>query len=360
MIAGIPTPFGRSWEELTLEDLRAFFDHADEEGWTWEAKGTRARPEHVQQAASAFGNSVEGGYLVLGARRRDGASGPWIVDGVNVGPQPRLWVTSALMNDAVRPVPAYDTKAFELDEGLSVVVVNFRPAAVPPVITNNGQVWERLSGASQQVKDPATLRTLVERGQHALDEASRATDEAVGAFFGDAIAVHYSLVVVMAAVGATGDVTTKVFRESVHELALRLVRAAPEAAPHRVGGDLGQGRLRVWSYDSDEAPIRLVEVSRHGPVTVALGSAIVDDGLRAVAQSVEVLRPYWADAAAVVAELSSVGLAHVRVAVRGKARGVTAASRWTNSHEPSQEDLLAIQRELRRSLGMLAWEPDNV
>ncbi len=77
MITGTPTPFGATWDDLTLEHVTAFFRDADDEGWTWEAKGTAVRPEHVRVAASAFGNSVAGGFLILGARRHGRRASPF-------------------------------------------------------------------------------------------------------------------------------------------------------------------------------------------------------------------------------------------------------------------------------------------
>jgi hypothetical protein len=76
----LPTPFGAPWDALTLDTIRAFSAEADDEGLTWEAKGTTIRPEHLIEVASAFGNSLLGGFLVLGAWQAK-KGGPWTVDG---------------------------------------------------------------------------------------------------------------------------------------------------------------------------------------------------------------------------------------------------------------------------------------
>jgi hypothetical protein len=355
MIAGLPTPFGCTWDELDLERLRRFFAEAGDEGWTWEAKGTVVRPEHVREAASAFGNSVVGGFLVLGARRV--GSDPWILDGVELRTEPRLWVTSALMNDGVRPIPSYDTRALDLGDGRVIVVVNIQPASVPPVITNKGQVWERLSSVSHQVKDPASMRRLVERGERARAEAERVSDEAIGGFFGDPIWNDYSIVVAMAAVGATGDMTARALRERTYEIATSLVRAAPNAHPNWLDWDLGQGRLRVWAYSSDRKPVSFVEVSRHGHVVAALGREIVYDGLNAAAQSISVVEPYWSNAARVLRSFAGDAPAHARASLWHPHRGLTQISRWTTTDGPSESDLAAVNREIKRTLGLPAWEP---
>jgi hypothetical protein len=67
--SALRTPFGATWDALSLDTMRGFFAEAGDEGLTWEAKGTAIRREHVIEAASAFGNSLEGGYLVLGVSR---------------------------------------------------------------------------------------------------------------------------------------------------------------------------------------------------------------------------------------------------------------------------------------------------
>ena len=63
------TPFGATWTDLDLATLQAFFRRAErDEGLTWEAKADQVTSQHVHKAASGFGNSVLGGYLVLGAK----------------------------------------------------------------------------------------------------------------------------------------------------------------------------------------------------------------------------------------------------------------------------------------------------
>ncbi len=175
------TPFGATWDTLSLETMRKFFAEAGDEGLTWEAKGTAIRREHVIQAASAFGNSLDGGYLVLGASRvKKGA--PWTVDGCQFPGEPKTWVSTIFMSGTVRPRPSFDVEAWPTDDGRHLAVVSIRPVAVPPVITNQGQVWERLSGLSKQVQDPAQMRELVRRGEQAMAEAKRVAEGGRHAF----------------------------------------------------------------------------------------------------------------------------------------------------------------------------------
>jgi hypothetical protein len=58
-------PWDVPWEQLVLEDLRAFFAHAGDEGLTWEAKGTELiHRKEIRRHACGFANQL-GGYLIL-------------------------------------------------------------------------------------------------------------------------------------------------------------------------------------------------------------------------------------------------------------------------------------------------------
>jgi hypothetical protein len=162
----------------------------------------------------------------------------------------------------------------------------------------------------------------------------------------------------MAAAGSTGDVTTKVFREATYDLIRNRLRDAPEGTS-TFGSDLNQGRLRVWSTtpDVDSNTFGVIEVSRHGPVTAGLGRDVVYDGLGALVDTIEVLRPQWANAAAVLASFAGEAPAHVRVSVWHPALGITTVSRWSRTIEPWEDDLAAIRREFRRHTGYPDWEP---
>jgi len=86
--------------------LRAFFAQAGDETLTWEAKGGIVHKEQVLKAASAFGNSLLGG-LVLGASQAK-KGGALVARPFDVPDEPTTWVSTCLMNDAVRPRPSFD------------------------------------------------------------------------------------------------------------------------------------------------------------------------------------------------------------------------------------------------------------
>ncbi len=77
---GMRTPFGPDWDDLSLEHVQAFLDEPRNEGLTWESKGDDIRAEHVREAVCAFGNSILGGFLILGAKQ-DTTTKVWSVNG---------------------------------------------------------------------------------------------------------------------------------------------------------------------------------------------------------------------------------------------------------------------------------------
>src|SRR6266850_6401943 len=89
------TIFGVSWDELEPQDVAAFLADAEDEALRWESKGGGGRPNpgSVRKAVCGFANS-RGGYLIIGADRRDGA---WSVDGVDFGvDEPGTWLDSVI------------------------------------------------------------------------------------------------------------------------------------------------------------------------------------------------------------------------------------------------------------------------
>lgn len=362
-----PTPFGAAWEDLTLDDLRGFFaaDPPRDEGLTWEAKGQTIRREHLIQAASAFGNSLEGGYLVLGVGRAK-HGGPWMVDGWAFPTEPQTWVSSHLMHDQVRPRPSFDTRAFAVDDQRHVVVVSIRPVSVPPVITSDGQVWERLSGISQQVRDPASLRNLVHRGEQARAEAQRMAESGRHDMMAaPPQARRCPIIVSMASPALIGDVSSIVFRRSSYQVVLDLLNGPLANRPisgyrqNRVGAEVSQSCLAMFSAGFHEGDGYSIRLGRHGSIAVGQSTGIVDDGLRAVADGADALLRTWDAAAALMLACAGDGPVHVAVALGSEKFGWTEMARWTYVPGPQDDDLAAFMREARRTLGRDEWEPEG-
>jgi hypothetical protein len=165
--------FDVPWDDLDIVHLNTFFGDAGEEGLTWEAKGGIFAARIVRKAASGFGNSERGGFLILGING-DAASG-WTVDGMRLSSQPELQVGQVL-RAGVRPIPNHELKSWQISPDHFVVVVRIEPVSVPPAITSQGQVYERVTGETVPVDDPGRLATLFERGRIAEQRAEELAD----------------------------------------------------------------------------------------------------------------------------------------------------------------------------------------
>jgi hypothetical protein len=218
--------FGKPWDAVELEDVEAFLADAGDEGLTWEAKGTeRPHPGSVRKHACAFANAI-GGFLIIGASRKN-ERGPWEIDPVDFrGEEPRPWLSRVIRN-GLRPVPRHDVQVWSLN-GKHVAVVNVETVAEPPCMTSNGEVFVRVSGESHPVDDPATLRRLHEQGETraagAQAEARRATDPDFPYPFDPP---YMQLRLALAPTGRADDIAGRLFTKSFEEQLYAAIERLP-------------------------------------------------------------------------------------------------------------------------------------
>lgn len=178
------SPFGVDWDDLSLADVKAFLgrEPAPREGQRWEAKGlggnVNAKPAElattwIHDALSSFGNSFDGGYLVMGVdwiRSNE----TWALSGLRFpGDEPELWIRQKALE--VNDRPRIDARAWRVSDGRHVAAVVVESAPIKPIATPGGRVIERVGASDQPVNSPAAIKALVERGEKArTDTAERA------------------------------------------------------------------------------------------------------------------------------------------------------------------------------------------
>jgi hypothetical protein len=269
------------------------------------------------------------------------------------------------MADTVLPRPSFDVEAWPIDDKRHLAVVSIRPVAVPPVITNHGQVWERLSGLSKQVQDPAQMRELVRRGEQAMAEAQRVAEGGRHDLMAaPPQARHCPIIVSMASPALIGDVSHVVFRRSAYEAAVALLNG-PLVIPaisgyrqNRLGGDVTQGAITLFNAGIHEEEGYSIRVGRHGSVAVGQSAGLVDDGLRAVADSADAPLGTWKAAADLILAYAGEAPVHAAVGLGSEKFGWTEMARWTRVPGPWEHDLAFVTREARRTLGRDEWEPE--
>jgi Putative DNA-binding domain len=374
------TIFGRvQWESLTLDDVEAFLAEAGDEGLTWEAKGTeRPHPRSVLKQVCAFANA-QGGYLLVGVRREDGA---WVADGVDFrGEEPTTWLGRIIRN-GLRPVPRYDVKSWKLADGREVAVVQVEPVSESPCMTSSGEVFERVSGESIKVEDPAVLARLYERGQAAQVRAETnalAGPERVGLY--DPGEPPFLIVTMaLAPTGTADDISGRLFVESFAESladqveTLQFYRYSGRLQNGFADTSVRQDSVSAWRHSPDKierwvaaafwdgSAALLFEVMR--PPDESFTRIPVDDLFALVSRAAKV-------AAELVETAGGYGRAHVvlRLIARGFAlvdptggrqpMHQTTIQGWTSDDGRVTDEMIeSMKRELLRAVGVRAWEPE--
>jgi hypothetical protein len=400
--------FDQPWQSLDLDGLRAFLSAAGEEGVTWEAKADgdkqELHPDSIRKAACGLANRV-GGFLIIGARWDREAQG-WALPGIRMrDEEPKLWIGKVLRG--LRPVPRFDPNVWTLDDGRLAAVVWIEPVDEPPCMTPQGQVFERVSGETLPVRDPAHLDALFQRGIQAREAAERFARRSAGAvlevpdwYSGRAVGLSLA----MAAVGReSDDISSRLFVPSFQAAmwdALRqfVTDAHPERS--RFGPDSKEQRM-------EQAGMAVLEHFGAGPMqktplenrstwvlratwdgAVAASVALSPQAAERVDPTVEFFEPAWREVSALVRRLGGYGAAHVTVGVfaapkrpstqpnlkgggyvqpppaaprmtlYGRLDEETRITRWATVGEPALSALESLQRELERASGHGSLEPE--
>jgi len=374
------TIFGVPWNELKLAHVRAFLSDAGAEPLLWEAKGIRADKGEIRKQVCGFANSHEGGFLIIGASEEDHR---WNLEGVDFPDEPPIWISNIIGGGAVAPYPdGLDIRSFSTTAGCHVAVVWVPSAPVPPCNTH-GVVYERVSGKTISVREPLRLGALFQRGDAAKAGAeARAKHTAVAAMtrgrgHPSHADTHTQFGLGIAATGYRPDISSRLFTPSfesgaissmstvlTHDiLAARYTAPIPEVAqdsrtfetrPHH--HELGLG----WS----------VRVTWDGSV----GIYWVQGGRqRSVSQIVDgPFREAWACAEEILSMLQPQGPRYLSVAIAGgsfdpNTRDLpqwgqegkpTVTARGPVDPGPNDLILASIERELRRAIGEMAYEPE--
>lgn len=366
------TIFDVVWEELALEHVESFLTDAGAEGLTWEAKGNELpHPGSVAKHVCGFANAVDGGYLLLGADR--GEDGTWSASGVEFpADDPPVWVTNIVRT--LSPTPRVDVRDWQAGGGRRFAVVRVDPVAQPPCMTRGGQVFERVSGQTVAVTDPAELARLFGRGEVALERARG--DAAAAAHFS---LIHepsqFKLAIGVASVGYEPGVEGRLFRRRTRDYLVR--RFVERLQPNRYEKFQG-ARRRVWldgliaqmpsnAYDNAWAAI----VSRSGAAGVAAGlnPDPEDAGVDIEILMEDAVRPAWDVASDLVEALGGSGRTAAAVRTEGVLhlfhRGGLGElhqgelDEWTAEPTPTGAELDHVCRQVLRSAGFEAWEPGD-
>jgi hypothetical protein len=374
------TLFGVPWSELSLERVARYLDDAEDEPLLWEAKGTQLNAHAIRKEVGAFGNSHDGGYLILGAEQAEA----WELTGCEFPTEPQVWVSQTI-HDGIRPVPPFDIRAFSVGER-HVAVVRVQPTSVPPCIVR-GTVYERIPGAAIPVKAPERLAELFRRGDAAREQAEGGARRAArllmisGSGRGEPLSRaardghDLQVAVALAPTGMLPDVSSRLFTRPFEAavsdavLALGAGPRLPTAAPPEAS----------WSQDTLAVELDAIgNVSTHWRVQASwdgvVGLYYLSDATEVVNESLikHVLGVAWHAGVDLLRRLGATGPMYVAVIAAGGpfppnitnivslesrflelGRGPVALDEGPAAH------LESIMRELRRCVGDHVYEDDG-
>lgn len=375
------TIFGVPWSELTLERVASYLDDAEDEPLLWEAKGIRLDAHALRKEVSAFGNSHDGGYLILGAEQCE----TWELIGCEFPSEPQLWVSQTI-HDGIRPVPTFDVHAFPLNQR-HVAVVRVQPTSVPPCIVR-GTVYERVPGAAIPVKAPERLAELFRRGDMAREQAESGAREDARWLMIDGVGRgspvggadesgrEVQVAVALAPTGMPPDVSSRLFTRPFEE-------ALGKAVLKLHGGSRLQAAASPetsWSQDTLAAELDAIgSVRTHWRVQASWNGVVgiyylIDVGDVVIESLVErVIGAAWETGVELLRKLDAGGQIYVAVTAAGGpfppnlpnivgpledrflelGRGPVALDEDPTAH------FQRIERELRRTLGEHAYEDDD-
>lgn len=357
---------GAAWEDLAVENVEAFLAEQEEEGLTWEGKGTtKPHRDSVRKGVCGFANSV-GGYHIIGAERGDKG---WTLPGVDFeGVEVSSWLSSLIAPTGVTPVPWYDTKVFSRPEGRHAAVIAVEPSPTPPCITASGIVFQRVSSITLPVTDPRVLAELIAKGDAARHNAEATALRAAQTMLAEPAIFEVDasqFAVALSPLAGPPDKSAVLFSRKFSDAFQALVQAQlqPDSmVRYDVMGRIGQDRLVMWPTSREFGNGTTAAVFWDGAAAVSY--SLRGDELYVEEMFMRISRA-WRALGAVLTEFGAKGEAHFAVLVNRDHPAVSSArrgtpshpiQRWTEIREPDDDELASVERELKRGFGETAFE----
>jgi hypothetical protein len=379
-----PNVFERRFRDLTPTDVRTFLESVSGEGMLWEGKGTAELSElrrHIREEVCGLANQL-GGYLIVGAVRKDGV---WSLPGVSRGAlkeEPHDWIARVITGGLVN-APPFDIRCWELEPGKLAAVIEVEPVPAPPTMTSGGVVWQRLVGETRKVTDAGVLAELIRRGEEARSRAEALALRAVNrAMVDDYVPAENLLTVGLAPVASQADVSSRLFvprfRQELIEAASGLPTPPTMHQNYRqpiVEQSRDRWIARVGDIFDSLEPMQWA-VWASWDATIAVQYGLPAGGLAARWDVDEIVRMAWAAGARLLPEITGIrhdpsAPVHFALEISEPAgelhlkghpvtTGARRLQRWATMQPPSEGEISSIERELLRSVpGSQIYEPED-
>lgn len=140
----------KPWDELQIKDVQDYLSDPDSnENCFFEYKIDRVEPAKLVKEISAFANTY-GGYIFLGVDDNKN------IVGCTAWNEQRIHIT---IHNGITPTPQFDVKCFSADDKI-IYVIKIEEGAMPPYITNKGDICERVSSGSCVITESGKLNQM--------------------------------------------------------------------------------------------------------------------------------------------------------------------------------------------------------
>lgn len=148
----------KSWDKLRAKDIEKYLIDG-EENYFFEYKLDEVSTSDLIKEISAFSNTY-GGYIFLGI------SDDKTIVGCTKWTEQRITTT---IHSCLTPTPNFDIKKFRLNNVI-IFVIKIEIGDMPPYITNNGGIYERISSSSckiatNKITDAIKLHQILDKSE---------------------------------------------------------------------------------------------------------------------------------------------------------------------------------------------------
>lgn len=369
------TLLGYPLHELKAIHVKEFLDGAEAEPLLWEAKGTKLDKHEIRRQVCGFANGLQAAYLILGATY---INEEWKLEPMDFPEEPPAWVSSVI-GDVLRPVPPLDVATIGLQGGGQIAVVEVPPIAIAPCICS-GTVFERVSGRTIPVKDPARLAELYQRGRNARENAAASARNASIAVIQDpdgpgAGSGWPRISLALSATGHPADISSRLFSESFEAAMIEVIER--ELVPLTPGAPPAYGPKLSTGFEQSNRSVDCEDRLGHGKPTywhvrviwdgtVVVCGAWDIDSVAALHLSSELINGAWTTASRVLEKLGGYGPHHMELQIQGEDALIGGPKgnpmpriqigRGPVESPPDEAQFSSVERELRRATGEVVYE----
>ena len=151
----------KNWNKVRFSDIKKMLTGGLEENHFFEFKSDDITPQKLIKEVSAFANTY-GGYIFLGINDDK------TIVGCKKWTEQRIHTT---IHDCITPTPVFDVKRFVCCN-MIVFVIKIEEGVIPPYVTNQGGIFERLSSGSFPIKESYKLTQLYNKSNEQFRKIS--------------------------------------------------------------------------------------------------------------------------------------------------------------------------------------------